>query len=553
MSYFDVDVHSRTITAANDEAQLWFDRGLVWTYAYCHEEAMRCFGKALDADPDCAMAHWGLGYAAGPNYNFQWSHMDPKGKAKALGTGYDCAQAALALIDKVTAPEKALIEALQARYPQRDPIEDQAPWNADFRDAMRRAYAAHPHDLEIACVFVESIMNVTPWRMWDLRTATVAEGAGTAEAEAALDRAFETEAAWRHPGLLHLHVHLMEMSPHPERALKTGDVLRELVPHGGHLIHMPTHIDILCGDYRDTLHWNEKAIEADLEFVEREGAMNFYTAYRIHNYHFAIYGAMFLGQYEAAMRNAQGLIDTTPEDLLRSESPPMADFIESYISMKEHVMIRFGKWRELIVLPEVEEKDIWCVTHANRLYAQGVAHAALGNVSEAEAVRARFLEAKAAVPESRLLHNNRCVDLLEIAEAMLDGELEYRKGNHEAAFAHLRRSVALDDALPYDEPWGWIQPTRHALGALLFEQGRLEEAEAVYREDLGLGGGLSRAIIHPDNVWSLKGLVDCLKARGRAEGEEARLLAMRLDFALARADGRVAASCFCAQAAMAAE
>ncbi len=553
MSYFNVEVYSRSVTTASEEAQRWFDRGLVWTFAYCHEEAVKCFSKALEHDPDCAMAHWGVAYAIGPNYNMEWRHFDPAGKAQALATAFDATQAALALVDRVTPPERALIEALPARYPQRDPIDDQVPWNVDFMNAMRGAYEAHPDDMEVGCIFVEAIMNVTPWKMWDLKTGTVAEGAGTVEAEAVLDRFFKRPEAWGHPGLLHLHVHLMEMSPHPERALKTGDVLRTLVPDAGHLIHMPTHIDILCGDYRDTLFWNEKAVEADLKFVEREGAMNFYTAYRIHNYHFAIYGAMFLGQYEPALRAAEALIETTPEDLLRVETPPMADFIESYFSMKEHVLIRFGKWREIIALPPVKEPGLFCVTHAMRLYAKGVAHAALGEVAEAEAVRGEFLEAKRAVPESRYLHNNTCLDLLAVAEAMLDGEVEYRKGNHEDAFAHLRRAVELDDALPYDEPWGWIQPTRHALGALLFEQGRLEEAEAVYREDLGMGGTLSRATIHPDNVWSLRGLIDCLDGRGAGETAEARLLKQRLDFALARADGRVAASCFCARAAMAAE
>ncbi|MFT5061479.1 MAG: tetratricopeptide (TPR) repeat protein [Sulfitobacter sp.] len=553
LDYFDIDVYSRKITTSNDKAQLWFDRGLVWTFAYCHEEAASCFAKALEHDPDCAMAHWGIAYAAGPNYNMQWHHFDLAGKTKALATAYDATQAALAIKGNVTQPERALIEALAARYPKREPIEDQKPWNADFMNAMRAAYEANPGDLEVACIFVEAIMNVTPWKMWDLKNATVAEGAGTVEAEAVLDDCFRNAAAWKHPGLLHLHVHLMEMSPHPERALKTGDVLRTLVPDAGHLIHMPTHIDILCGNYRDTVYWNEKAIEADLKFVEREGAMNFYTAYRIHNYHFALYGAMFLGQFEPAIRAAEGLIETTPEDLLRVETPPMADFIEGYFSMKEHVMIRFGKWREIIALPSIQDPEIFCVTHAMRLYAKGVAHAALGEVEQAEAKRLEFLDAKTNVPESRYLHNNSCVDLLKIAEAMLEGEIEYRKANYEEAFAHLRRSVALDDALPYDEPWGWIQPTRHALGALLFEQARTEEAEAIYREDLGLGGKLSRATIHPDNVWSLKGLVDCLDARKKGHTKEARLLKQRLDFALSRADGRVAASCFCAQAAMAAE
>ena len=553
MNYFDIEVYSRKVTTTSEEAQRWFDRGLVWVFGYCHEEAVKCFSKALEHDPVCAMAHWGVAYAVGPNYNMEWHHFDPAGKAKALETAFDSMHSALALRKGVTAPERALIDALQARYPQRDPIEEQKPWNVDFMNAMRASYEAHPDDLEVACIFVEAIMNVTPWKMWDLKKGEAAEGAGTVEAEAVLDKCFGTEAAWAHPGLLHLHTHLMEMSPHPERALKTGDVLRTLVPDAGHLIHMPTHIDILCGNYRDTLFWNERAIEADLKFVEREGKMNFYTAYRIHNYHFAIYGAMFLGQYEPAIRAAEGLIETTPEDLLRVETPPMADFIESYFSMKEHAMIRFGKWRDIIALPPVHEPELYCVTNAMRLYAKGVAHAALGEVPEAEATRLEFLEAYKRVPDSRYLHNNCCLDLLKIAEAMLDGEIEYRKGNFEEAFEHLRRSVELDDNLPYDEPWGWIQPTRHALGALLFEQKRVEEAEQVYREDLGLGGSLSRATFHPDNVWSLKGLVDCLKARSAGDTEETRLLNQRLDFALSRADGRVAASCFCAQAAMAAE
>jgi len=148
------------------------------------------------------------------------------------------------------------------------------------------------------------------------------------------------------------------------------------------------------------------------------------------------------------------------------------------------------------------------------------------------------------------VHNNKVVDLLEVAEAMLNGELDYRKGNLDSAFAHLRRSVELSDALPYDEPWGWMQPTRHALGALLLEQGRIEEAEAVYRSDLGLDGKLSRACQHPDNVWSLHGLHECLLRRG--EQVEAALIAQRLDLAQARAEVPIRASCFCRRKLMAA-
>ena len=126
---------------------------------------------------------------------------------------------------------------------------------------------------------------------------------------------------------------------------------------------------------------------------------------------------------------------------------------------------------------------------------------------------------------------------------MLNGELEYRKGNFDQAFAHLRQSVELDDNLPYDEPWGWMQPTRHALGALLLEQNRVEEAEAVYRADLGLDSTLARACQHPDNVWSLHGLHECLTKLGKAD--EAKLVKLRLDLAEARADEPIGASCYC--------
>ena len=547
MSYYNVDVYSRPITTSSSEAQLWFDRGLVWTYGYHHEEAIECFKKALEHDPDCAMAQWGVAYAAGPNYNMPWKLFDPEGKATALADAFDATAAARSLADKVTPAERALIEALPARYPQRTPIEDQSPWNDAFTDAMRGAYQAHPDDLEIATIFAEAIMNRTPWKMWDLKTGGVAEGAGTLEAREVLERAMhEDPAAMEHPGILHLYVHLMEMSPFPELALRAGDILRTLVPDAGHLIHMPTHIDVLCGHYHDVLVDNQRASEADRKYLEKAGAMNFYSGYRVHNYHFAIYGAMFLGQYAPALAAAEELIETTPEELLRMPSPPMADFIESYISMKQHVLIRFGKWREIIEQELPTDAELYCVTVAMTHYAKGVAHAALGEVEAAEKEKTLFLAARAKVPESRLLHNNTCQDLLAIAEAMLNGEIEYRKGNFDAAFAHLRRSVALDDALPYDEPWGWIQPTRHALGALLLERGRDADAEAVYREDLGLGGSLSRATVHPDNVWSLRGLHVCLERRG--ETAEARLIKQRLDLAAARADVPVNASCFCAQA-----
>jgi tetratricopeptide (TPR) repeat protein len=551
MTYFDLGSYSRKATSMS-EAQLWFDRGLNWLFGFNHGEAIKCFQRALKDDPECAMAHCGVSYASGPNYNLPWHRYDPQGRQMALSASYDSLQSALAHAEKATPVERAMILALTARYPQREVVEDMAPWDKAYTNEMRKVFEAFPDDLEVRAAFAESIMNETPWRMWDLASGKPAEGAGTEECRVVLEDAFNrVPAAWDHPGLLHLYVHLMEMSPFPERALRAGDRLREIVPGSGHLIHMPTHLDVLCGHYNDVLVHNQKALATDRSFLAYADDPGVYLIYVIHNFHFAIYGAMFLGQYTPAIAAAEELIATVPEAVLRIESPPMADFLEGYLTMKQHVLVRFGRWREIIEQALPEDRVLYCSRVAMIHYAKAVAHSALGNIGEAEAEHALFITTKARVPESRLVHNNTVVSLLDVAEAMLKGELEYRKGEYGDAFTHLRRSVELSDALPYDEPWGWMQPPRHALGALLLEQGRIEEAETVYRSDLGLDGRLSRACQHPDNLWSLHGLHECLARRG--ETAERALIKQRLDFAQARAEVPIRASCFCRRMKLAAE
>src|SRR5260370_3879287 len=202
MTYYDLGAYTRPITTKPPDAQGWFDRGLNWVFAFNHEEAIACFGMALEHDPGGAMAHWGIASAAGPNYNLPWHLYDPAGKAKALAAAYDAMQGALACLGQATPVEQALIRALPARYPQREPIEDQSAWNSAFTNAMRTLFKANRNDLEVRCVFVEAIMNETPWQMWDLSTGGVAEGAGTAEAGAVLGEAFgRIPTPWDQPRL----------------------------------------------------------------------------------------------------------------------------------------------------------------------------------------------------------------------------------------------------------------------------------------------------------------------------------------------------------------
>jgi tetratricopeptide (TPR) repeat protein len=544
MDYYDLVTHTRPVTTTSAEAQLWFDRGLVWTYAFHHEEAVRCFEAAAAADPGCAMAYWGIAYALGPNYNKPWEFFDERELTRTVERTHAAVERAHERAAGGATPvERALIGALRARYPQERPAEDCSVWNAPYADSMRAVYDLAPDDLDVATLYADALMNLTPWQLWDVRTGEPAEGARTREARAVLERALGTPGGRDHPGVLHLYVHLMEMSPTPETALPAADRLRGLVPDAGHLLHMPSHLEVLCGDYRRVVADNSAAIAADEKFHARAGAMNFYTLYRSHNHHFKIYGAMFLGQSEVALEAAARLEASIPEELLRVESPPMADWLEGFLAMRVHVLIRFGRWADILALPLPEDRELYSVTTAMLHYARGVALAATGRVTEAEAERELFRAAVDRVPGTRTLFNNTCADILAVASAMLDGELAYRKGDFDAAFAALERSVALDDGLPYDEPWGWMQPTRHALGALLLERGRVAEAEAVYRADLGLDDTLPRPCRHPGNVWSLHGFHECLLRQGR--NAEAAIVAQQLTFATALADVPVTASCFC--------
>ncbi|MBB6417524.1 hypothetical protein [Streptomyces sp. AK010] len=541
--YYDLGTYSRPVTTSSADAQLWFGRGLMWTYAFHHEEAVACFEKAAEADPECAMAHWGIAYALGPNYNKPWEFFDGEELVQTVERTHTAVERAHEKAARCTPVEQALIGALRARYPQSQAVEDCSVWNEPYADAMRVVYELAPGDPDVATLHADAAMNLTPWQLWNLKTGQPAEGARTTEARAVLEGALATEAGVRHPGILHLYIHLMEMSPTPEQALTVADRLRRLVPDAGHLLHMPSHLDVLCGDYRQVVSANSDAIAADEKYHRRSGAMNFYTLYRAHNHHFKIYGAMLLGQAQVALDAAAQLEAAIPEDLLRVQSPPMADWLEAFLAMRVHVLIRFGRWAEILELPAPADPELYATTVAMRHYARGVALSATGEVDRAEAERELFRAAVGRVPGTRMLFNNTCEDILAIASAMLDGELEYRRGRHDLAFAALERSIELDDNLPYDEPWGWMQPTRHAYGALLLEQGRVAEAEAVYRADLGLDDTLPRPLQHPNNVWALHGFHECLLRTGKTG--EAALVAHQLKLATALADVPIHASCYC--------
>jgi tetratricopeptide (TPR) repeat protein len=514
--YFDVGVVHREVTTASPEAQQWFDRGLGLAYGFNHEEAIACFERAAEADPDCAMCYWGKAYALGPNYN------NVEMTEEASHSAYEAVQSAAAKLGNATEAEKALIEALETRYVWPAP-EDRAELEQAYADAMRGVWAAHPDDGDVAALTGEALMMLRPWKLWSPEGEPAKE---TYEIRSVLEAGL---AQWpEHPALCHLYIHTMEAGPEAERAIGPAETLETLTPGLGHLIHMPSHIYTWTGRYDDVIRVNQRAVEVDRAFVEYAGRENFYTLYRLHNFHFVAYGAMFAGRREIALQAARELVTEIPPALLTE----WADFLDVFVGTPYHVMVRFGMWNEILDEPGPGEELL--AARAIWRYARGIALASLGRVEEAVQEQEAYLEARDAVPETRLLFNNPVKEILGVATEVLAGEIEYRRGNLDAAFEHLRAAVVLDATLNYDEPWGWMEPARHPLGALLTEQGRYEEAVAVYEANLER---------YPDNGWALHGLAEGLRKLGRTE--EATEAQARFDLAWADSDTVIPGSCFC--------
>ncbi|MDB4533938.1 tetratricopeptide repeat protein [Vicingaceae bacterium] len=516
--YYDLGGFHYAVTTESELAQTWFDRGLAMCIAFNHEEAIRCFEKAIEHDPAMPMAYWGLAYAMGPNIN----NMEIPAET--------IAQAGIVLhlgklhSKKANDKEIKLIDALAKRYATPVPeLDERITVNRAYTEEMRKLHSEFSDDSLVAALFAESLMLLRPWKHWTKEGKPAEE---TPEIVSTLEAALKKWPS--HPALCHLYIHTMEASPHPEKALPAANRLRNAMPGAGHLVHMPSHIYVLVGDYPKMIDANKKAIEADTEFLRREGPFNFYTLYRIHNYHFVVYGAMFDGQSELAMTTARQLVKQVPEAMLKQQ----VDFLDAFMPMPLHVMIRFGQWEK--ILAEPQPADYLPMSRSIWHYARSLAYAATGRVENAEKEQLAFEKSAAAVPETSMLFQNTSRDILGVARAMVAGEIAYRKGEFETAFKNLQEAVRLDDNLNYDEPWGWMQPARHALGALLLEQGRVAEAEAVYREDLKH---------RPANPWSLFGLAECLAKQSKAS-ESAEVMA-QFKAAAKRADIKIDRSCFC--------
>lgn len=508
--------HTRRVTTKSPEAQRYFDQGLSFLSAFNHDEAERAFVHAAELDPSCAMAYWGVAMANGPHIN------NPEVDVEHAKRAWAAVVSAKASSGGESDVERALIEAIGKRYADHQPT-DRSVLDKAYAEAMRAVHRAYPDDLDVATWLAEAIMDLRPWDYW---TREGKPQPGTKEVLGLLESTMAKNP--KLPLALHLYIHVVEASAHPEKADEAANRLRDLAPGLGHLVHMPSHIDIRRGRWSQAIATNERAIQADATYTKRSPRQGFYNLYIGHNRHMLAFAAMMAGQSDKALtaiREMGAAVDPT----WARENAQTAD---GFFAMPVEVLMRFGRWDDILAVPEPAEH--FPLARTLRRYARGVAYAAQGEVEKARVEQAAMAEATKKIPKGAKFGNAAALDLAAIAHNVLAGEIAAREGKTDAAAAALRVAVKHEDALLYDEPPDWIQPVRHALGATLIRAGRAKEAEAVYREDLRR---------HPENGWSLFGLERAL--RMQKKNEEAKAIGARFAEAWASADVKLSSSCFC--------
>ncbi|HWM24788.1 MAG TPA: hypothetical protein VNP98_08185 [Chthoniobacterales bacterium] len=513
--------YSRPVTTASPEAARYFNQGLAFLHGFNHGAAIRAFQEAARLDPTCAMAHWGIALASGPHINS--FYMPPP----AVKRAWKELKLAQQHASKTSPVERALIDALSHRYADPQP-KDRSPLDRAYADAMREVWKAHPTDPDAGAFFAEAMMDLRPWDQW---TPEGEPQPGTDEILATLDAVLELNP--RHPFANHLYIHAVEASRNPERADAAADRLRNLQPGLAHNVHMPSHIDIRRGRWQQAIDTNAKAVEADKRYRKIAGPpTGMLPVYAAHNHHMLAYGALMTGQREVAMKHVRAMVAELPAAWVKKKEN--GGFADSFIAVPLEVLIRFGRWDEILAEPANYPKGM-SFTRALRHMARATALAAKGDAPRARKEQVLFLKAAKLVPGYTPLGNNVAPSVLSVATHMLEGEILVAERQVDAGVAELQAAVKEEDGLKYDEPPAWMIPVRHSLGAVLMNAGRFAEAEQVYRDDLAR---------LPDNGWSLFGLAESLRKQKKNEAEAAALQG-KFQEVWAKADVKITTSCLC--------
>ncbi len=508
--------HSFKTSTRSAPAQKFFDQGLCFLYAFNHDEAIRSFTAAAEADKEFAMAYWGIAMANGPHIN---NPVVDEDHAKAA---WDAIQEAKKFSNQASRLEKDLIFATSKRYAMPQP-EDRKPLDIAFANEMRSVWKRNYSNSDVGAIFAESMMDLRPWDLWK---PDGKPQPGTLEIVRTLERVIQLNPT--HPLALHLYILAFEASKNPEKALRAANQLRNLQPALGHMVHMPSHIDVRVGQWRESILANQKAIVADDNYRKIRPTQGFYSVYMAHNRHMLAFSGMMIGRSKISIKAIDEMIAKIPEEFLEYAAP----LIDGYLVMPIEVRVRFGLWDEVLAAPEFSEK--FPLSRTLRHAARCIAFAAKGDAKNARMEQALFYDSRTKVPADQTFGNNIAKDVLTTATHLMNGELLVAEKKYDSAVKHLTMAVKAEDQLRYDEPPDWIQPTRHTLGALLLKMNRLNDAVAVFKEDLKK---------LPNNGWSLYGISTAYKKMGKLK--ESEKFGQAFQTAWNGADITISSSCLC--------
>ena len=500
------------ITTASEEAQKFFNQGLFFVYAFNHAEAERSFREAIRQDSTCAMCHWGVGLSLGPNINRPM----PEEQNEAA---FQSSQRALQLSTGVSQKEKALILALSKRY-EANFSTDRSALDLNFANAMQEVAEAFGEDLDILTLCAESLMDLMPWNYWEEDGSPRPE---TQKAHVLLEKVMERDPT--HPGANHYYIHTVE-AIYPEKAIGAADRLRDLDYGAGHLVHMPSHIYIRVGKYREAANANVRAIEVDEQYITQCNVQGFYPlVYYPHNLHFLWFASTMEGRKELATETSLKLASKIPDELA-IQIPLLQTFKVIPLFSK----VRFAQWEEILESPKpIEElKYSQLIWH----YARGIAYARKG---ELELAKAESKALEDLMNDEEVQAQNiplfPTIPLSQIAHQIVKAEIAGAQGKQKEEIQHFQEAVSLQDQLPYMEPPFFYYPIRQSLGASLLRAGEAERAEEVYKQELTQ---------FPNNGWSLYGLYESQKQQGK-EGE-AKISFKEFEKAWTRAEIRLKGS-----------
>ena len=491
--------YSRPISTDKEEAQRFFDQGLRFAWGFYFPESIASYQEASRLDPSHPMPYWGIAHAAGPNPNSRYAQMpdDPQ------GAGLAAIEAALDRIDRATPMEAALINALYVFYDAKS-IPDPRERDRAYLAEMRKLNKQYPHDPDIAALYAGSFMSIRRWDYWDKNGEAKGETLAVAKA---LEHVINTGDP--HPGVYHLHIHLIEASLEPERAMVSADALEATLPIGGHVVHMPAHIFVRVGDYQRAIDNNLRSLAVDKEFAQHWGDLplpnigTYPLSHKIHAGHaldFVRYAATMQGSSELAIKSAKQMAEA-----ISQHGTPMGR-MQKRVAAPWVTLKIFGKWDEVLAIEPLKHSTPYLT--GILAYVKGSAYVAKGQYEEA-AQKLNEIHRIAASPDVSV---NRAgatatAELLALAANALEGEMKMAQGDLNGAISAFEKGVALEDTNNYTEPPDWPQSMRLYLGAALLKAGRAAEAEAVFRRDLRW---------HQNNGWSLFGLTQALEAQGKS-------------------------------------